>query len=47
MNKKIGVVIVNYNGGEYQNDCIKCILKQSYQNFLIIVVDNNSSDDSM
>ncbi len=43
----IGVVIVNYNGEKYQNECIDCILKQTYNNYRIIVVDNKSKDNSM
>ena len=45
--KSIGIVIVNYNGRKCQNNCIKSIFKNSFQNFKIIVVDNNSSDDSL
>ncbi len=49
MKKKysIGIVIVNYNGASYQNDCIESILNSTYQNFKIIVVDNASTDNSM
>lgn len=47
MNGKIGVVIVNYNGEKYQNDCIDCILNQEYKNYKIIIVDNCSNDNSM
>lgn len=46
-NIKIGIVIVNYNGEKFQNDCIDSIFKSTFQNFLIIVVDNNSTDKSM
>ncbi len=47
MNKLISIVIVNYNGAKYQNNCIQSILNNSYQNFKIIVVDNHSTDDSI
>ena len=43
---KIGIVLVNYNGASYQNDCIRSILNQTITNFEIIVVDSNSSDNS-
>lgn len=43
----LGIVIVNYNGAKYQNDCIKCILNSNYKNYYIIVVDNASKDNSM
>jgi Predicted glycosyltransferases len=44
---KIGIVIVNYNGEKYQNDCIKSIMLQTYTDFEIIVVDSLSSDNSI
>lgn len=47
MNPLIGIVIVNYNGQKFQNDCIKCILNNTYDNYKIIIVDNASTDDSM
>jgi hypothetical protein len=47
MNPKIGIIIVNYNGEKYTNDCIKSVLKSSYQNYLVIVVDNASTDNSV
>lgn len=47
MEKKVGIVIVNYNGEEYQNDCIRSLKKMKYSNFEIIVIDSNSSDNSI
>ncbi|MDK2805650.1 MAG: hypothetical protein PWP67_790 [Clostridium butyricum] len=47
MNPKIGIIIVNYNGEKYTNDCIKSVLKSSYRNYLVIVVDNASTDNSV
>lgn len=47
MNKSVGIVIVNYNGAAYQNDCIKSLYDMDFQNFEIIVVDSNSSDNSI
>ena len=43
----VGIVIVNYNGAGYQNDCIYSILKCGYENYKIIIVDNASTDNSM
>ncbi len=37
---------MNYNGEKYTNSCIKSIFKSSYQNYLIVVVDNASTDNS-
>lgn len=45
--KKIGIILVNYNGEKYNDECIDSILKSRYDNFEIIVVDNNSSDNSV
>ena len=39
---KIGIVIVNYNGEKYQNDALKTIYGSDYNNFEVIIVDNNS-----
>lgn len=44
---KIGIVMVNYNGEKFQNDCIETIYKSKYNNFDIIVVDNDSADNSI
>lgn len=47
MEHKVGIVLVNYNGEKFQNDCIKTIKEISYKNYEIIVVDNNSIDNSV
>lgn len=43
----VGIVIINYNGEKFQNDCIKSLFAQTYQDFKIIVIDNGSTDNSM
>lgn len=47
--KKTAVIIVCYNGKEYLPDCLNSLEKQTLARGLynIIVVDNNSSDDSV
>lgn len=47
MNNKMGIVLVNYNGLKFQNDCVKTILSSSFKDFYLIIVDNNSTDGSM
>ncbi|BBB32256.1 glycosyl transferase family 2 [Thermotomaculum hydrothermale] len=42
----ISVIIVNYNGEKYLPDCLNSLLNQTFKNFEIIVVDNNSQDSS-
>ena len=44
---KIGIVIVNYNGANYQNDALRSIYASSYTNFEVIIVDSASKDDSV
>lgn len=39
---KVSVIILNWNGSHYTIPCIKSILKSSYQDFEIILVDNGS-----
>ena len=40
------VIIPNYNQANYLKKAISSVLKQSFDNFEIIVIDNNSSDNS-
>lgn len=46
MNKKVSVIIVNYNTFLHCVECIRSLLKQINVNLQIIVVDNNSNDQS-
>ncbi len=43
----VSIIIVNYNGKKYLEKCLKSIMKISYPNPEIILVDNNSTDDSI
>jgi hypothetical protein len=42
----LSIIIVNYNGVEFVDDCVQSILRSTYPDFEIIVVDNNSTDQS-
>ncbi|MDB0439179.1 glycosyltransferase family 2 protein [Clostridioides difficile] len=42
----IDIVIPNYNASCYLKNCIDSVLSQTYNDFRIIVIDNNSEDDS-
>jgi len=43
----VSVIILNYNGSDLLNICLKSLLFQNYSNIEIIVVDNGSTDNSM
>ena len=48
MEEKITVILVNYNGGAYNDKCIASILSSTIKERLeIVVVDNASTDDSL
>ena len=44
--EKIAIILVNYNGKESNEECIKSIFESSYKNLEVIVVDNDSKDGS-
>lgn len=44
---KIGIVLVNYNGEKFNDDCLESIFNSDYKNYEIIIVDNNSLDNSV
>lgn len=46
MNKKIGIIIVNYNGGKQIIKCLSSLAKHDYLK-KVILVDNASLDDSL
>jgi len=43
----VSIIIVNYNGKKLLEECFNSLSKVSYPAFEIILVDNNSSDDSI
>ena len=43
----ISVVIPNYNGESHLKECLESLYRQSYKDFKIYLVDNNSSDNSV
>ncbi len=46
-NYLVSVIIVNYNNALFLDECIKSVLKQTYKNIEIIVVDDKSQDNSL
>ena len=41
------VLIANYNGEKYVEECIESLINQTYQNFEIIFFDDCSKDNSL
>ena len=46
-NNYISIIIPNYNGMHHLECCLASLRNQSYRNFRIIIVDNNSTDNSL
>jgi len=44
---KVSIIIVNYNGKELLQKCLDSLLNVRYDNFEIILVDNNSTDGTV
>jgi len=47
LNKKIYIILLNYNGWKDMIECLESVLKSDYENYQIIVVDNDSPNNSM
>lgn len=43
----VSIIILNYNGKKYLENCISSVLETNYSNFEIILVDNFSTDSSL
>ena len=44
---KVSIITAVYNAEKYLNDCIKCVLNQSYKNFEYIIIDGGSKDSTL
>ena len=44
---KVSIIIINFNGKHHLESCLESLLKINYNNTEIIIVDNNSTDDSV
>ena len=42
----VSIIVPNYNAEEYITQFIECILKQTYNNWELLIVDDNSTDKS-
>ena len=47
MEDKSLIVIVTYNSGNFIEDCLTSIAEQDYRNWRLVVIDNDSSDDTV
>lgn len=47
MKNNVFIIIVNWNGKQYLDDCLSSLEDQTYKFFKTIIIDNNSSDDSV
>ena len=45
-NPLVSIIILNYNAGNLLIDCVESILRTKHENMEIIVVDNDSKDNS-
>jgi len=46
-NPLVSIIIINYNGRSYLEECLESLMEINYSNFEVILVDNNSEDDSI
>jgi len=46
LKRKVSIIILNYNGKEFLNDCLNSVIEQSFSDFEIIFIDNASTDGS-
>ncbi|NQU98295.1 glycosyltransferase family 2 protein [Candidatus Woesearchaeota archaeon] len=47
MTEKVSVIILTWNQMDITISCVKSVLKQDYNNFEILIVDNGSTDNSI
>ena len=43
----VSIVVLNFNGKEFLKECLDSLMATNYPNYEIVLVDNNSQDDSV
>lgn len=46
-NKKVAIIIANWNGKRFLERCLRAVYNQTYKNFSIYFIDNGSTDGSV
>ena len=46
MNLNVSIIIINWNGWQDTIECLESIYQNDYPNYDVIVVDNDSNDES-
>jgi GT2 family glycosyltransferase len=44
---KVAVLILNYNGRHFLEDCLSAVMRQTYSDYRVVVIDNGSTDGSV
>jgi cellulose synthase/poly-beta-1,6-N-acetylglucosamine synthase-like glycosyltransferase len=43
----VSILVPNYNGSDFLDECLESALGQTYQNIEVIVIDDGSTDKSL